>query len=818
MPTGDKQAALRPPPGPGAAPGPPCPECGTPVADVESHLRLAHQVYEFRGARRSYNDTVAHLLGLLVGGRHDPEAWETLAAMAHEDHGGRADYFLASLLSQSLARLDEKRRAAVAESLGQLLAAAGAVHLAAVLAADAEIAARHLALAVLAQLPPPLPPVLVAPLRGLLLDRRLPPEQQLAAAAVLVRGADAASPLLADILETLITGVGPARAVERLRRLEHLVGPTAAIDALCGQLEDRARMTCPRCGAERPRPEMVVHLWEAHRLVLDGRRVRDPWAVVEEWIDAYKARRDATLLERCRVAAGRIDPAGGLARLQRLLLSHGIDDPDARHALLEQARQAHITLCPSCFAPVPLPPQDPPYLINLYRGRLSAHGYRVEICEGRLQTVVEVETPAGLVSRGPESGRRRLSSRAVATAAASPLVLLAGAVATGAIGAGFSPFWPVLLLLGGAAAAHRYVRRRWSGPMPLEDRVRGHAWDLLAPRLNQEQFNLVDSAFLAGLAHNSLGRGPFGRRAGVVAEQLLRTEAAVARGEAPASHLAELCRLQAEDAARGGADPVPLVAAHLAGCFAGRLPLEFAQYLLRDWDSDWWTRGNRARLRILLCDCAFEAGLEVCTLRAAGRSAPALGQLLETSRPDALAALRLLRAMRRRRPWDACGACRTAFEVAADPQQVRLLGRYPDLLLFQEERGWPLLATGTGEAEPVRILLCARGVVLQEVPFTAAPVLVDQVNRPGATDISFEDHRFHLRGRFDAIGPRMKQWFALAFEQLLPRVADVATWEPADRAMHLRATGAVPCPACGNYLVPRPGDVGAAVDDKPAGD
>ncbi len=404
----------------------------------------------------------------------------------------------------------------------------------------------------------------------------------------------------------------------------------------------------------------------------------------------------------------------------------------------------------------------------------------------------------------------------MAAAAASPLIVLAVALATGAIGADLSPFWPVLLLLGAAGAAYYYARKWWSGPAPIEERVRSYAWDLLVPRLHQGHFNPEDSAFLAGLARHSFKRSPLRRRAGVLAEQVLHTDAAVARGEVPASHLAALCRLQAEDAARAGNDPIPLLAAHLAGCLTGRLPLEFAEELLRDWDSDWWTRGNRARLRILLCDGAFEAGLEVGSLRDAGRRAPALGQLLDVAHPQALAALRLLRALKRRHPWDVCGSVHSAFELAAQPQHARLLGQYPDLLLFQSEPNWPLIATGTGEAEPVRILLCARGVVLQEVLLSEPPLLVDQINRPGATDISFDKHRFHLRGRLDDIGPRMKQWFALAFEQFLPRLADVADWEPADRALHARAEGALNCPSCGANLVPQPGEVAVALEDRPA--
>src|SRR5262249_54215764 len=137
-----------------------------------------------------------------------------------------------------------------------------------------------------ARRPPPLPAELHQPLRGLLLDRRLPPELQVAAAAVLVRGAGADSPLASDFMESLISGLGKAAAIARLRQLEQALGPTPVVDGLCSVLEDGLRMTCPRCRVELRRPEMAQHLWQQHRLVLDGRRVREPWSVVEDWLDA----------------------------------------------------------------------------------------------------------------------------------------------------------------------------------------------------------------------------------------------------------------------------------------------------------------------------------------------------------------------------------------------------------------------------------------------------------------------------------------------------------------------------------------------------
>src|SRR5919204_281231 len=199
-----------------------CPECQAAVAPrlFETHLRRVHHVYQFRG----------------------------------------------------------ERRARAVEGLAPLVAGHGSTPLLVTLASDNELAARHLALLAIARLPTPLDPNLVQPLRALLLDRRLPPEAQQEALANAVRSAGPNSLLTAELLQKLVSGVGKARAIERLRQLEKVTGPLPAIDALCAQLEENLRMSCPRCPAELRRPQMIQHLWDEHRLVLDGRRVRQPWA------------------------------------------------------------------------------------------------------------------------------------------------------------------------------------------------------------------------------------------------------------------------------------------------------------------------------------------------------------------------------------------------------------------------------------------------------------------------------------------------------------------------------------------------------------
>jgi hypothetical protein len=279
------------------------------------------------------------------------------------------------------------------------------------------------------------------------------------------------------------------------------------------------------------------------------------------------------------------------------------------------------------------------------------------------------------VLRGPEP-RRRWTRRGATLFLVGPVVVLALAVAVGLVPLDLTPLGPVLLLLAAALAAALLVRKIWRPRLSAPERARHYAWTLLAPRLHGDGFHLEDSAFLVGLAQLSDGKGFSPLRARLLVDLAQRTETAVTQRQAPLGHLVILRRLQAEDAARAGEDPVVTIAQSLARCFAGQIPLVYAQQLLGGWQTDIWTRGNLARLRVLLCESAFENGFEVCTLLEAAANATALRGPLDTAYAERLAALRLLWAMREKRPWGPwAGGAQTIFDIARDPRWTRLLAR-----------------------------------------------------------------------------------------------------------------------------------------------
>jgi hypothetical protein len=638
----------------------------------------------------------------------------------------------------------------------------------------------------------------------------LPLEAKFAGLAALIRSVGPDSPLAAEFIRALIHGLGKARALDRLRRFERRFGSAPVIEALCAKLEARIRMTCPQCPTKLRRPAMMRHLWDAHRLILDGRRVREPWAVVEDWIAEYRKAGDPALLELCRIRGPQLDPLDGLHRVHRLLLKSGATDATARDDLLTLARERHASLCPACFALAPQSNEAPALEIHLRPQHLSAGGYAVETTTKGIWNRLEVRAPGRVLYHGRE-GAWFWTARGASLLFVGPWVLLA--LAASLVGNGAAAVIAVLVLTGAALLTQWIVRKGWPGGAPPERLVR-HAWMLLAPRLHESDFRPDDSAFLAGLARITPPDAFPRTQTPFLVELLKRTEVAASVGACPSNQLAALHRLAVEDAFSRGADSVPLVVEQVARCFQGRLPLTYAESLLTDWCSNMWTRGARVRLRILLCDRAFEAGFEVTNLLDVGRTGPVLGEILGTDDPTGLAALRLLWSQRPTRPWDPCGEARTVFDLAADASHADLLGRRPDLLLRQSEPLWIVAAEGGEEPmRPAEILLCAGGVWLQDVRFVETPTVVEETQTPFGGELALGKHRFRGAGEIDALARRMERWSRFAFNDFLPRIAGVAAWRSPERAAILRAWGAAPCPECGRYMLARAGAIGVALDE-----
>jgi hypothetical protein len=551
-------------------------------------------------------------------------------------------------------------------------------------------------------------------------------------------------------------------------------------------------------------------------MVLDGRSARDPWRLIEDWLEEYCQNPNSHLLARCRAMARRVDPEAGIRRVERLFLAHRIEDESARRALMTEARARQASICPRCFAMVVSPEETPTRPLEYSEGTLCGQGYRVEISEPGFFSRLTVTTPAKTDYQGPEPDRW-LSARGAELVFAGPLVLVALAAAW-VWPATSSPLLIVALILLVAFVLYRGVQWIWRGAESLLDRSIDYAWALLVPRLEAQGFTSDDLSFLASLALMSVGRGRTEIRADNLQRVLNHIGKKVATDTAPVTQLAALWRLVVEDRGQAGEDPVLLVTSQIGQCFDGHLPLSFAENLLAGWESPRWTPENLARLRILLCERAFEAGFEVRDLLAAGISASALGEVMRTGRAEELCRLRLLWSLRPQRPWGSLGITVTAFDLARRPidrdnrlrknsdgeKLSELLINYPDLLLATND-------------EP-DLLLCGRGVVYQETLFTEVPRSIEiKAMRIGKSVQSFklilDDWHFDFRTDPGDLAPRLERWFRYWLGEFLPQATHVLGWRSPGLPATFRLHKTAACPECRRELMPRIGDLGVLVEE-----
>src|SRR5262249_25482677 len=293
-----------------------CPVChaGVEAAQLPAHLRREHGLYEFQGVQRSYNDTLPLLLEILCAPAHPGArreqlaAWKFLRTIARETQGARSEGFLLQMLSAYISRLPAEERPGVLRDLGETMALCGeGPSLLTALLERGETHAHALALALAGSVSSAPDSPLWGPLLALLRDRNLPDEVQAGAAASLLRTEGLADDEARRALTAYLAGLGKTRSVERLWRLQALhAHPLVA--TWRSRIEAKVKMRCPRCQVELRRPEMMAHLWQEHRLLLDGWKVREPWPLIEDWVARLPRQGASEHVERLQQLVGQLDP------------------------------------------------------------------------------------------------------------------------------------------------------------------------------------------------------------------------------------------------------------------------------------------------------------------------------------------------------------------------------------------------------------------------------------------------------------------------------------------------------------------------------
>lgn len=694
----------------------------------------------------------------------------------------------------------EQREASLERWVASLRTARDLPQLVPQLAGAPELELRYLAVRLGADLAPPIDRPMRSVLRRLLADRALPASAQIALAAHLLLLEPGNGTKARSVLRALVAGLRKSQAAERLRRLELQAGPIPAVVERRARLESKIKMTCPRCKIRLPRTEMIKHLWVRHQRVLVGRKLRRPWNLIERWLEEYRQHADPELLARCRTLAQHVDPLQGPRHFQRLLLLHDIDNGAAKKVLVEEAVRQRASLCPYCFALVPFSEETLVEPLKLSHGRIEGRGYRVRVFDGGYVTRLQMNTPGGYHYESREP-RALFTVRGATVLFAGPLVLLALFAALEFFLRGRSALVVVLCLLIAAALLALVARLGWQPPKSPLSRAIDYAWTLLTPRLHAGGYQRQDSAFLAGLALASCGRG----RARLRSRHLLRTieitEQAVAVGTGAVAHLGALWHLAVEDAAAGGVDPIAFAVTQAARCLDGKLPLIFAEQLFTGWEGQRLRPDQSARLSVLLADAAFEAGCEIRDLIELGKTAPAFGAALGTNRLDYLAQLRLLWSLRPTRPWSSCGAAATIFELASSEEAAaKHLGKHDDLLLAL----WDIPGG----------FLCSRGLLFHEVLFTAPPQTLEVKARHyfqgGGFELIVGNQRFWFQSDPAPLVVRLERWFRYYFREFLPRAEGVFGWPSQAHFDPTRFHPLVQCPECLRRVQLRVGQLGVA--------
>lgn len=732
-------------------------------------------------------------------------SWEPLLALARETlEVQEMPRWLGEVQVELRAIPRDSRGEAIALLARQLAEKNEALQLTRLCAGSADPGIRQLALAVVAWLPVPLEPSLVNHLRPLLSDKSIPGETRLDAATALLQTTGPEGMEAHATLQALLARTGKARGVERLRKLMLRLGKTPLLEQMCRSLEGQVRMRCPRCRVQLRRPEMTDHLWSAHGLVLEGRRVREPWSVIHEWLDELRRGDSPGLLDRCRDLAKQCEGEQGLHRLERLLLVNGLRERHELQSLREEAARRHSGLCPRCLALVELvrPAAVPP--LNQSHGRLSRNGFSVEISERGFAPHLEIVTPGSTVYRGREP-ERSLTRRGALVFLVGPLVLFALVAGMLCVHLGRAPLLPVAVPLFAALVTAFGIRLYWLNLDDPLDRAVDHAWRLLVPRLDLKQGSAEVGEFLGGLILLSGQHGTPTARAEELARRLAFAEQAVPLGRTSLAQLAVLHRLAAADAATQDADLVLLLAGQVRRALLGELPLRYAEEIL---GQQGWrlSQADQARLRVLVADAAFEAGLEVREMEELGQTAPSLGAVLKTDRLRELAQLRLLWSLRPRRPWRRWGDARTVFELAVDPYQAtEHFSRHPDLLLV--------------DREPPCLILTSRGLAFRDAMIAEQPYRISVREADAQHDRTYElvvgDHRFGFWNDPTPVRVRVEGWLRFWFEEFLPRLPEVRDWQPPEPPRTLFAQEVAVCPECQTVFWARVGEVGTLRDGKP---
>ncbi|MBI1831287.1 MAG: hypothetical protein HYR84_07555, partial [Planctomycetes bacterium] len=570
------------------------------------------------------------------------------------------------------------------------------------------------------------------------------------------------------------------------------------IDAVSHELDSEIRMSCPRCAIELKKKDMIGHLWDKHRLVLDGERVREPWRVIEDWVVDYGLEKDPQVLQRCRELAARVDPQNGPARLQRLLYQRGIRDPELLQEMRATVKSRKVTLCPHCCVSMPIEPRAEIEPLTLKKSRLEGFGYVVEVSERGLVPTLVLESPDAIIFRAREPGRGLTRLGGILVLVLPVMVglfvglswftaheLPPGLLATVAVGVGL--LWAGFLYLA------------WPDPSAIRERLLKAAWNQLVPSiLRDKKKGRKAWSFLHSLLEYSEGLAEIKVSADLLLDCCEKASDAAKTDPCAALCLAAFSQRYLAELREAGEDYDHFLTTLAGECFKGKLPLSFLSDLLENFhgaERSHWKKIDLNRVPMLIAHQAFLADVNLEDWLSLGRAFPILHAVLNLESRSHWQRFFALWHQRHRKPWEDVAPAMVMLDLAAAPaEHEELLAHYPDVLLY---------------VPTANLVIGTRGIWIEGVCVTSY--------RPGttiATDrgtSAYELQIGELRIRC-AENPRaylddIKRWLRWYFQEFLPTVptGQRPLAESRHRMWQLDKTA---CPDCARPLVPCPADLG----------
>jgi hypothetical protein len=215
--------------------------------------------------------------------------------------------------------------------------------------------------------------------------------------------------------------------------------------------------------------------------------------------------------------------------------------------------------------------------------------------------------------------------------------------------------------------------------------------------------------------------------------------------------------------------------------------------------------GELSRLRILLLESAFEAGLAPRDLIHLWVAAPNLRRAMAVEPTHRLGLLFGIWRSRKSKSWESVARAETVFTLARNspPTAAHLLAQYPDLLLVHRPDRDSELLVGP-------VLVCARGIAIDGV-FTADPGAEVRLTSEGRV-LVFGRHRLDVSRRLSADLPVLiKKWLRYRAEVLVPFIEESLASGSEEVVQRVLGPFCRRCLACGTISAVSAGAIGQVI-------